>query len=235
MGLWEASQLRCLAEQSYLMLGAALPEAGAAQLLSLPLGRRDGYLLQLRELTAGSKIEGYAECVRCRERLTFTLNTGDILLRDPAIESETEFVLDIESCRVWFRLVTLGDLLAIRECPSVEAGRSILVERCITRVERDGAPVPSRVLSDAAIERVGEAIREADPQVEIRFQISCPNCGHDWSSTFDIVSFFWKELSIRAQRLFREVDTLARAYGWTESEILHMSLEKRRHYLELAG
>jgi hypothetical protein len=32
-----------------------------------------------------------------------------------------------------------------------------------------------------------------------------------------------------------EVDTIARAYGWTEAEILALPADRRRRYLALAG
>jgi hypothetical protein len=50
---------------------------------------------------------------------------------------------------------------------------------------------------------------------------------------FDIVSFFWTELSAQAKRLLREVHTLARGYGWREADILAMSARRRQLYLDL--
>jgi len=45
--------------------------------------------------------------------------------------------------------------------------------------------------------------------------------------------FFWAELAAEAKRLLREVDALARAYGWREADILALSSQRRHAYLEL--
>ncbi len=37
----------------------------------------------------------------------------------------------------------------------------------------------------------------------------------------------------RAERLLREVHTLARAYGWSEGAILELGSARRERYLEL--
>jgi hypothetical protein len=65
--------------------------------------------------------------------------------------------------------------------------------------------------------------------------LHCPLCSHSWQALFDIASFFWTEISAHARRLLREVDALARAYGWSEAEILGLSASRRQAYLELIG
>ena len=64
--------------------------------------------------------------------------------------------------------------------------------------------------------------------------IHCPKCGSRWHSTFDIVSYFWSELEVRAKRQLWEVHTLAAAYGWSEADILDMSPMRRQLYMEMA-
>ena len=50
---------------------------------------------------------------------------------------------------------------------------------------------------------------------------------------FDIVSFFWAEIDAWARRVLREVNVLARAYGWRESDILALSPVRRQIYLSM--
>jgi hypothetical protein len=40
---------------------------------------------------------------------------------------------------------------------------------------------------------------------------------------------------VHARSLLAEVHSLARAYGWTESEILALSPQRRSTYLEMVG
>lgn len=90
-----------------------------------------------------------------------------------------------------------------------------------------------RELPDETIAAISRAMLEADPQAEITLRLTCPACGHEWDLLFDVADFFWKEISAQAQRLLREIDALARAYGWTEHEILNLPAQRRQTYLEM--
>jgi hypothetical protein len=74
---------------------------------------------------------------------------------------------------------------------------------------------------------------DCDPQADVEIARTCSACGHQWQTSFDIVSFFWTEICAQAKRLLREVDILARVYGWREADILSMSAARRRAYLEM--
>ena len=56
-----------------------------------------------------------------------------------------------------------------------------------------------------------------------------------WLESLDIGSFVWHELTAWAQRAMDDVHVLARAYGWSESEVLALSAWRRQRYVELAG
>ena len=56
-----------------------------------------------------------------------------------------------------------------------------------------------------------------------------PGSRRTWTS----VAFVWAEVDAAAQRLLHEVDVLARAYGWTEPEVLALSEARRAAYLRL--
>lgn len=76
---------------------------------------------------------------------------------------------------------------------------------------------------------------QADPQANVQLNVSCPACSHQWQMTFDILSFFWTEISAWAQRILREVHVLASAYGWHEADVLAMSSMRRQCYLQMVG
>ena len=90
-----------------------------------------------------------------------------------------------------------------------------------------------RTLSPEIVEALSRAMLEADPEAEIMFRLTCPACAHEWELLFDVAEFFWTEISAQAQRLLREIDALARAYGWTEREILNLPAQRRQTYLEM--
>ena len=94
---------------------------------------------------------------------------------------------------------------------------------------RDG---DAALLSPEDIDRIGEAMAEADPLAEIAFDFECPACGAAFREGLDPAEFFWSEIEVEAKRLLIEVHTLAAAYGWREHEVLALSPARRAFYLE---
>ena len=88
-------------------------------------------------------------------------------------------------------------------------------------------------LDDAGVEALGEALEALDPGALVRFELACPVCAEPWQAAIDIGEAFFLELRHAAERSLLEVDQLARAYGWTEAEVLALSPIRRAAYLQL--
>ena len=204
-------------QRALTLLAAASPETPAESLANLSIGQRDARLLTLRELTFGKNFNGLTHCPACNETIELAFAAADLRPAKDA-ESPAELTLQIEGRDVRFRLPTSGDLLAV--------GRGEeLLSRCLVSGEN--------VFSASARQTISEKMSEADPLADVQLALSCASCGHQWHAAFDIVGFFWRELSATARGLLREVHTLASAYGWTESEILALTPTRRQFYLEL--
>ncbi len=134
---------------------------------------------------------------------------------------------------VLFRLPTSLDLAALVGNMDVTESRHMLIERCVLQAEHKGQAIAVACLPETVIIALARAMLEHDPQAEIEISLSCSGCDHSWTTVFDIVSFFWAELEAQAKRLLRDVDILARAYGWREPDILALSTVRRQFYLEL--
>jgi hypothetical protein len=78
-------------------------------------------------------------------------------------------------------------------------------------------------------------MEEADPLTAMQLALSCPECGYQWQTAFDIESFFWSEINAWANRMLHEVHTLALRYGWREMDILAMSPWRRQFYLNMVS
>ena len=113
------------------------------------------------------------------------------------------------------RPLTTADLIAAAEAdgPDLRAG---LLARCVTG--SDGQPAAD--LPAPAIAKVMSALSAADPLADVRLAVTCGECGHQWDTTFDIASFLWTEICAAVERLLGDVHVLARAYGWSEAEVL---------------
>jgi hypothetical protein len=180
-------------------------------------------------------VEALAQCPACGEAMEFQFHVPDVQA-DSSDLSREEHELSTGEWTVRFRLPDSRDLAAIATCGHHrERAKTELAARCLVCAEKSGTAVTFSELPAEVWEAVEQKMTVLDPQAEVRFALSCPSCGHTWAALFDIAAFFWSELSTLARRLMREVDVLARAYGWRESEILSLSPIRRQAYLELAG
>jgi hypothetical protein len=233
--IWELGQGRHPVDRALLCLAAVCPEMTREELAVLSIGQRDAHLLTLREQTFGATLNGFAECPQCVERLEFTLAAADLRVAAESGQDQKEFELVMEDLVLRFRLPDSVDLAAVATCKDADTARCLLVQRCVLQASHDGAPVTHSDLPTEVMNRLAMRMAECDPQAEVLLELDCPGCSHHWQLLFDILSFFWAEISAQAKRLLREVHTLARAYGWREADILSMSATRRRWYLEMVS
>jgi hypothetical protein len=221
LGVWETGRPQHPLDRALTILVAATPGASRDALADLSIGARDARLLQLRALVFGRKTAGFAECPQCDERIEIPLDTAAFAEPKELPASAPE--IQIKGERVQLRLPTSRDLAAVIGATDKPDALRILLARCAGRAD----------LPNDTAEAVAAACLAADPHAEILLRVICPVCAHEWNLPFDIADFFWKEIASHAQRLLREIDVLARAYGWTEHEILNLSVQRRQTYLEL--
>lgn len=230
--IWEWGQDKHPIDRALRLLALACPELTAEQLQSLTIGQRNSRLLALREKTLGPTLKGFAECTQCGTPLEFSVAAAAIRQPEPV---EQTYSLEMDGLKIRFRLLNSEDLAAIVGLTDVDVARLRLIERCLVEAKQDGQSLALSDLPEAVLAALVDAVIERDPQAETRFQLTCPACDHHWSALFDIVSFFWTELSARAQRHLFEVHALARAYGWREADIVAMSDARRGFYLGWVG
>src|SRR5580765_934044 len=198
---------------------ASLEGGDAAELARLPLGRRDARLLRLHAALVGPALEATASCPYCGEAAEFALDVDELLARgDDAVAPEP---VDAAGRRIVWRLADSRDVIEAAGAADVEAAERLLFARC---VESGG---------DDAREAVTAAMAEADPLAEVLVDLPCPACGEAFVADVDVPRFVWAEVRARALGLLRDVDALARAYGWTEAEVLELGESRRAAYLEL--
>jgi len=175
---------------------------------------------------------GMATCPECGDRLELNFDVVD-LRATPENEPDEEFSIAVSDYDVRFRLINTQDLVAIIDDRDVVFARHMLISRCILAVHYRGEESTLNKLPVDVVNEVVERMELLDPQADVQLALTCPSCGHQWEAAFDIVSFFWTEIESWVRRILREVHTLARAYGWRESDILAMSPQRRQLYLEL--
>jgi hypothetical protein len=249
LAVWEEGVPLSPVRRALQLLATVWPEFSPDEWAHASIGVRDERLLAVREELFGSHLEVTTACPGCGERIetSFSLENirvppapqssleeaGEIpLLGDPTLPAAK---VKVETCgyQVECRLPTSADLLEVTK--AAEGGCERLLERCV-RVARNGnGTLEARELPEAVIKAINGEMVRADPQADVQIELACPACRHSWLMVFDILSYLWNEIDDWAQRILREVHSLAIAYGWTEHEILGMSARRRRSYLDIIG
>lgn len=236
--VWERGEGKHPIDKALLCLATACPEQPWETLAEFSVGRRNDLLLALHQLTFGSRLEGFAECPQCGERLEFALDIADLradATADAAAQERAPTSLVADDVEIVFRLPNSHDLAAMAACDDVPAARDRLVHRCIVQARRGKDEIAPQALPAEAAAALAERLTGCDPLAEIRLELCCPACEHRWPLTLDPVTFLWARVTEHATHLLHEVHTLAWAYGWQEADILAMSGRRRQTYMDMVA
>jgi hypothetical protein len=186
------------------------------------IGARQAALLGVYAENFADRLSGLATCPGCGTEVELDVPVVELTAAaSPTAEVEP---LESEGRTVHWRLPAGEDLADAADCADASEGALLLASRCLVD------PVP--VTADLR-EALARRIAAADPLAEISFTLTCPACEQRWDSPLDIGEFMWRRLEAGAWRLLREVDELARCYGWSEERILALSPARRQGYLDL--
>lgn len=227
------------------VLAAAYPQDDQEALGRLPIGQRDARLVDVYESLFGSRLDAALDCGACGERLELRLDTRDLRAgshpdplprngsprRADTERADTWSTLDLAGFQVEYRSPDSTDLAVAAMADPVTA-RAQLAARLL-RIHRDAEPVPIDRAPAEVLATAVEALSRLDPQAETSVRTPCPTCGAACEAMLNVGSLLWARIDAAAAALIREVDALARAYGWSEGEILALGLDRRQAYLEL--
>lgn len=234
--VWERGLNQTLLERVLTILIAACPEIDSEAIAGLSIGERDARLLQLREWMFGSHLVNTAQCPQCTQRVEWENRIADIRIPpSPSTPSPAEFSLNVADYSLRFCLPTSMDIAAVMNAPCGDSALQDLLKRCIVSARHTGEACDPGSLPEDVLAALERRIEELDPQAAIRIDLTCPQCSHKWDVLFDIASFLWTEINHWAERTLRTVHKLARAYGWSERDILNLSPVRRQLYLGLVN
>lgn len=235
--LWEEADSGRAAERALHLLSAVSVDPERARLPALTIGQRDAQLLRLRQCTFGDIMQAQTACPQCGDRLEFAVPVAELLVSCVSGDSEAPVWHDYNfgAWRLCFRLPDSTDLMAIAGHDDIAGHRGRLLARCVAEVQQGDKVVEINALPEEIITDIVARMESLDPCADISLTLSCPSCEAGWDAQFDILGYLWAEVSIHARRLLREVDVLARVYGWREADILALSSRRRRAYLDMCG
>lgn len=179
-----------------------------------PLGDVDRAIWTLHNrLFAGSACDAIATCPHCGALAEFTL-PADMTL--PERSGNSPVTVPFEGRTYALRLPRLADM-------------------------SNGAPDLVAIGPDAPWDAPGfatlaeDALDRADPGMRPQLGLVCETCEQPATLTFDVSGWVWAKIALAAPRLIDEVARLARAFGWSEADILALSPARRAHYLKAAA
>jgi hypothetical protein len=232
--LWEENHGTHPIRRALTLLEAAVPDASMGDWATAPIGRRDERLLELYELLFGPMLHSVTHCPRCNEVLETSFATRDLPLSAvlPPAPGALEFRDGDTS--IQYRLPNSEDLLQVTAAASDSGEAQLqLLRRCVIEAKLAGRRQAPEQLPPELVDRLTDEMARQDPGADVQIRLDCPACGHVWSACFDIVTYFWSALADWAQRTLAQVHLLARAYGWSEREILGLSATRRQQYIEM--
>jgi hypothetical protein len=236
LSIWERAAEQDPVDRALMILRAACPDRSADDLAHLPIGARDALLLELRMRMFGPDLRAVGQCPSCDARVEYALDLRDMMDSaggDATLDTSERREVTCDGCTIRIRLPDSADLAAIAHIEDVERARAILFGRCVLEATAGGRAVTVDQVPSQIVEIVSARLAELDPLCELRIELSCPGCSREWSVLLDIVALLWTEWTRLAGRLLHEVHLLARAYAWSESDILAMGPVRRRAYLEM--
>lgn len=221
--VWEQSARRHPIDRALLLFAIAAPHTPPDTLADQPLGVRNAALMALRRASFGPRLDAWADCAACGERLEFALDAAQL----PPAPADERAALEVAGYR--FHRPTSRHLAQLSTAADADAGAHQLLRDCAESAA--DLPADPAALS-ALLDAVDAAMDAADPWADLTMGIRCPACGHEDDAAFDIAAYLWEEIDSHARRLLDDVHTLAQAYGWTEPDILALSDARRAAYLE---
>ena len=210
----------------------------------LLIGDRQYLLLMLRQLTFGDGIQGTLPCPwpGCGQGVDIDFRISEIPIT-PCNDVRPSYSLAIESdalespLTIEYRLPNGADQEAVAPPAGTGAVDSltVLLSRCLLRVGTLVQPGIDAVaaLPGAVRLRIELEMEARAPNLDLTMEACCPACKRTFIAPFALQDFFFGELRISAELLYREVHYLAFHYHWSEEEILRMPRDRRRRYIDV--
>lgn len=236
-----AALVTSLLSQSLCRIGT-FDDVSEEMVRRLLVGDRLFLLLKLREITFGANIQAITTCSwpDCGEKVDIDFSTDSIpVIAAPqqSLFHEMRLSEAAGGDTLFFRLPNGEDQEMIAHLVDTDEALAtdMLLGRCVAGigpVRRPGTKYFNTISSSAKAEIEQEMDRLA-PKIDLNMEAWCPECQRPFAVVFDLQEFVLAELTTRLDLLLREVHYLAYHYHWSEKEILDMTRENRRRYIEV--
>jgi hypothetical protein len=229
------------------ILAPALERIGSTAPISehhvrrLAIGDRNRLLFALHRALYGNRVALVAQCLGpdCGRTLDLDVVIDRLLDQagddDAPATSRLQVEIEGRALVVVLRAPNGEDQEAAGEFATDDLARAadLLLRRTILSVTAlDGEQADVDALLPALRQPLGEAFAALDPEAEIVLRLECPECGHLTPADLDPYDLF-RSRALESSDVLVDVDRIARAYHWSEAEIMALPVSRRRRYLAM--
>jgi hypothetical protein len=221
-------------DRSLHLLAAAYPLCDPEILAQLSIGDRDSRLFLLRKWLFGSQMVNVSNCPQCTASVEWEMSTDYFLpkeVREPA--APREYKLKVGHYELRYRLPNSDDISNVLKNKVYQDRPDKVLKDCVLDLKYRGKDFTKTKFPESVLKRLDVQIGRDDPHANISILLNCGVCSHQWEIHFDILGYLWAELDNWAKHLLQDIFTLARAFKWSEKDILEMSSLRRRTYLQM--
>ena len=216
------------------------------------VGERNARLVALHAGLFGREIELLSHCPACDTVAQFTADCERLAAQmRPFSDNATPHRLELQGHVIEFRLPNSVDLAIAAATTTTtkattmiaalgdnvdactDAFTQLLLDRCVLTCTREGAEAPAREAPATVLNALSQQMETLDPGASVSFALKCPQCATRWQAPLDVGELVWQKVRAAAERVLLDIDVLARAYGWTEREVLRLNPLRRAAYLQL--
>ncbi|MEU6797693.1 hypothetical protein ABZ907_38875 [Nonomuraea wenchangensis] len=196
-------------------------------------------LLRLRAASFGENVRADLFCPwqDCGQRISLAFSLADLPVVRSAAPAPVYTASTAEAGEAVFRLPNGADQqeLAASVAENEAWALTLLLSRCLHRLGTIESPSPEQVAALPARVRaeLETCLYEAAPRVDQTIEVGCAACGRTFIAPFDIERFLFGDLRTDGDLLYREVHYLAFHYHWSEREIMEMTRDRRRTYIDV--
>lgn len=235
LDLWEAALGKPASACIDALLEASAGHSGPAR----TLGERNARLIELHGRLFGREIDMSSRCPSCDTVAQFSVDCTALAAQmRPLQETPPPYRLQVQGHTIEFRLPDAADVaLASATAADDDQGDTQFTQRlldcCVLACTQDGKSIPASQLPVPVLDALSQKMEALDPGASVSFALDCPQCAARWQAPFDVGDMLWRKVRAAAERMLLDVDALARAYGWTEREVLRLSPLRRAAYLQM--
>lgn len=210
---------------------------GPGRAWELAVCDRDRLLAAVFSATFNDRIETEVPCVHCEQGTAVSFSLAAMVAGShPTAGGRAELGVVAgpdEACiyelddGTRFRLPTGQDQREVAGLPP-ERARLELLRRCVLGDTQAN-------MQEQQCARVEAAMAYLGPTVDHELTIACHECGEVRAVRFDIQQYLLRALEQERRYLTREIHYLACSYSWSLAEILDLSRDDRRAYVEFIG